>query len=67
MRFEEFQAVESAIDSTSDLYRQKADVLKDKAKKADEIAKQKKQHALVNKARDDLRKQQDKLANVDKA
>ena len=61
MRFEEIQAVKPAIDSATDLYQQKADALKDKAKKADVIAKQRKQHELVDKARENLRNQQQKL------
>lgn len=64
MRFKEIQAEESAINNTIDLYQQKADKLKHKAKKADNIAKQKKQHELVDKASDNLRKQQEKLAKV---
>jgi len=64
MKFEEIQAVKPAIDSATDLYQQKADALKDKAKKADVIAKQRKQYELVDKARDDLRKQQQKLTKV---
>jgi hypothetical protein len=66
MRFEEIQAVKPAIDSATDLYQQKADALKDKAKKADVIAKQRKQYELVDKARDDLSKQQEKLTQVNK-
>ena len=66
MRFEEIQAVKPAIDSATDLYQQKADALKDKAKKADVIAKQRKQYELVGKARDDLSKQQEKLTQVNK-
>jgi hypothetical protein len=61
MRFSEIQTEEQAIDNLSDLYKQKADALKDKAEKAGEIAKQKRQHELVDKARDNLRKQQEKL------
>ena len=61
MRFEEIQAVKPAIDSASDLYQQKADALKDKAEKADDFAKQRKQYELVDKARDNLQKQQQKL------
>ena len=61
MRFEEIQAVKPAIDSASDLYQQKADSLKDKAEKADVIAKQRKQYELVDKARENLRTQQQKL------
>ena len=61
MRFEEIQTVKPAIDSTADLYQQKADALKDRAKKADDTAKQRKQFELVDKARENLRKQQQKL------
>ena len=66
MKFEEIQADKPAIDSTADLFQQNADALKDKAKKADEIAKQRKQHELVDKARDNLRKQHEKLTKVNK-
>jgi hypothetical protein len=48
------------------LYQQKADALKDKAKKADIIAKQRKQYDLVDKARDNLRNQQEKLAKANR-
>ena len=61
MRFEEIKAVKPAIDSAADLYQQKADSLKDKAEKADVIAKQRKQYELVDKARENLRTQQQKL------
>ncbi len=66
MRFEEIQAVKPAIDSATDLYQQKADALKDKAQKADVIAKQRKQYELVNKARNNLQKQQQQLSKVNK-
>ena len=61
MRLAEIEKVTPAIDSATDLYKQKADKLKDKAEKADVIAKQRKQYELVDKARDNLHKQQQKL------
>ena len=66
MKFEEIQAIKPAIDSATDLFQQKADVLKDKAKKTDVIAKQRKQHEIIDKARENLRKQQEKLTQVNK-